>query len=228
MVSLPDFGRDFGRDFGPDFASHLAPDLLTLGHYLCGTFDNRSQAMADPVWYVSLQVWHCPTELFAHDSLTIFAEQANTLKLDQPYRQRLMRLQHHSGNSPENLSDHSSDRLTVQFYGFKEPGKFVGAGQNPDRLKALTSEEIEFLPGCLLQVESRLLNGQPGFWAMPLEGSCCKFRFKDKNEDKIGQVSLGFAVSATEFHSYDKGINPATQKPIWGALMGPYQHQKWS
>jgi hypothetical protein len=187
-------------------------NLITLASYLSGIFDNKVQAMADPMWYVALQAWHRPTKLFQSDSITLFAEQANTLKLEQPYRQRLMRLQE------------GPDGLTVQFYGFKEPGKFLGAGQNPELLTAVADEDIDFLPGCFLKVESRSLNGRPGFEAIALEGSCCQFKYGDK----IGQVSLGFAVSETEFHSYDKGINPETQKPIWGALMGPYQHQKRS
>lgn len=187
-------------------------ELSTLGTYLCGTFDNTVQAKADPIWYVKLQVWHRRTNLFQDDSITIFAEQANTLNLDQPYRQRLMRLQE------------SSEGLTVQFYGFKTPGSVLGAGQNPDLLANIRPDEIDFLPGCLLNVTARSLNGKPAFEAVAPIGCRCQFKYGDK----IGQVSLGFAVSETEFHSYDKGIDPETQKPIWGALMGPYQHQKRS
>ncbi len=187
-------------------------ELSTLGTYLCGTFDNTVQAKADPIWYVKLQVWHRRTNLFQDDSITIFAEQANTLNLDQPYRQRLMRLQE------------SSEGLTVQFYGFKTPGNVLGAGQNPDLLANIRPDEIDFLPGCLLNVTARSLNGKPAFEAVAPIGCRCQFKYGDK----IGQVSLGFAVSETEFHSYDKGIDPETQKPIWGALMGPYQHQKRS
>ena len=187
-----------------------SPDLQTLAAYLTGTFDNRSQAMDDPVWYVGLQVWHRATDLFTDDSITIFAEQANRLKLEQPYRQRLIRLQD------------GSNGLTAQFYGFKDPSIVLGSGQYPDRLKTITPQDTDFLPGCLLTVQARSLNGKPGFYSIAPEGSCCQFKYGDK----IGQVSLGFAVSETEFHSYDKGIDPETQKPIWGALMGPYQHQK--
>jgi hypothetical protein len=187
-------------------------DLIALGTYLCGTFDNKVQAMADPLWYVTLQVWHRSTSLFQDDSITIFAEQANTLNLDQPYRQRLMRLQ----DKPEGL--------TAQFYGFKDPGKVLGAGQSPDLLARITPDDVDFLPGCLLKVTARSLNGKPGFEAIAPDGCICQFKYGDK----IGQVALGFAVSETEFYSYDKGINPETQKPIWGALMGPYQHQKRS
>ncbi len=189
-----------------------SPDLQTLANYLTGTFDNRSQAMDDPVWYVGLQVWHRPTHLFSEDSITIFAEQANRLKLDNPYRQRLIRLQE------------GENSFTAQFYGFKDPSIVVGSGQYPDRLKSITAQDIDFLPGCLLAVQPRSLNGRPGFYGIALEGSCCQFRYGDQT----GQVSLGFAVSETEFHSYDRGINPETQKPIWGALMGPYHHQKRS
>ena len=189
-----------------------SPNLQTLAAYLTGTFDNRSQAMDDPVWYVGLQVWHRVTHLFSDDSITIFAEQANRIKLEQPYRQRLMRLQD------------GENGLTVQFYGFKDPSVVLGSGQYPDRLNAITVQDIDFLPGCLLTVQARSLNGKPGFYAIAPEGSCCQFKYGDK----IGQVSLGFAVSETEFHSYDKGINPETLKPVWGALMGPYQHQKRS
>ncbi len=192
-----------------------SPDLQTLAAYLTGTFDNRSQAMDDPVWYVGLQVWHRTTDLFADDSITIFAEQANRLKLEQPYRQRLIRLQ-------DGANGLAANGLTAQFYGFKDPSIVLGSGQYPDRLKNITVQDIDFLPGCLLTVQARSLNGKPGFYAIAPEGSCCQFKYGDK----IGQVSLGFAVSETEFHSYDKGIDPETQKPIWGALMGPYQHQK--
>ena len=57
-----------------------SPDFQTLADYLTGTFDNRSQAMEDPVWYVGLQVWHQATNLFSDDSITIFAEQAKQLE----------------------------------------------------------------------------------------------------------------------------------------------------
>ena len=37
-------------------------------------------------------MWQRPVPLFREDSLTLFAEQANVINLDQPYRQRLIRL----------------------------------------------------------------------------------------------------------------------------------------
>ncbi|MFP4298795.1 MAG: CpcT/CpeT family chromophore lyase [Spirulinaceae cyanobacterium] len=40
------------------------------------------------------------------------------------------------------------------------------------------------------------------------------------------QVSLGFAVTATELLIYDRGIDPKTGKAIWGALLGPFIFKK--
>ncbi len=83
--------------------------LKTLGQYLAGEYDNRDQAIAEPIWYVHLKFWLRPVPLFANDSITLFAEQANILKVDQPYRQRLMRLRETQG------------QITAQFYSFHQP-----------------------------------------------------------------------------------------------------------
>lgn len=99
--------------------------LLTLAHYLAGEFDNREQAIADPVWYVHLRLWQRPVPLFTEDSLTLFAEQANILQPEQPYRQRLLRLK---------PTDTSQDALQVQYYAFKNPNAFKGAGRRPSKI----------------------------------------------------------------------------------------------
>lgn len=70
----------------------FSPNLIVLGEYLAGKFDNREQALADPAWFVHLQLWQRPVNLFTEDSITLFAEQANIVNLDRPYRQRIMRL----------------------------------------------------------------------------------------------------------------------------------------
>ena len=42
--------------------------------------------------------------------------------------------------------------MEAQYYMFKDIAAFKGAGRNPDLLKKLTSEQIQFLPGCTLSV----------------------------------------------------------------------------
>jgi hypothetical protein len=54
----------------------MTDDLQTLAQCLSGHYDNRTQALNDPVWYVHLHCWIRLVPLFADDSLTLFAEQA--------------------------------------------------------------------------------------------------------------------------------------------------------
>ncbi|WNZ43577.1 chromophore lyase CpcT/CpeT [Leptolyngbya boryana CZ1] len=180
--------------------------LSTLAEYLVGEFDNRAQAIESPIWFVHLRLWQRRVKLFTEDSFTIFAEQSNVLKLDQPYRQRLLRLQETAG------------AITVQYYQFKDPSLVRGAGQHPELLEGLSESEIERLPGCVLQVSE----SAGRFIAAAPPETCCKFSL----QGTVIQVSLGFEAMRDRFLSYDKGINPETQQAIWGALMGAYEFEK--
>jgi hypothetical protein len=187
-------------------------DLETLAQYLSGHYDNRTQALNDPVWYVHLHCWLRPVPLFTDDSRTFFAEQAPVLQLDRPYRQRLIRLHDTQG------------QLTAQFYSFRDPSSVSGFGQDPSKLDIVLQAPIDELPGCILHITKL---GPDRYSATPPPNCTCQFSYPDPNgQPQIGQVELGFEVSPNEFHSYDKGINPTTQKPIWGALMGPYKYHK--
>ena len=188
----------------------LSSNLLTLASHLTGEFENSEQAAAEPVWYVHLRLWQRPVALFGEDSITIFAEQANITNLQNPYRQRLMRLQ----PAPEPLH-----ALQVQYYEFKDPAIVKGAGNNPDLLKSMTLDQINLLPGCTLNVS--LLKGDL-FIAKPPVGDRCCFNY----QGEIRQVVLGFEASADKYLTYDKGIDPKTNKALWGAMMGPYRYIK--
>lgn len=190
----------------------VSTKLLTLARYLAGEFENREQAIAEPIWYVHLRLWQRPVPLFQEDSLVLFAEQANIVKLDQPYRPRLLRLQ----------CAHD-DSLQVQYYAFRVPEAVRGAGQNPALLKGLTVDQIECLPGCLLKVSQAVLGDDCyHFSAVLPTGERCCFTYQQETY----QVSLGFEAMPAEFLSYDKGIDPQTGKAIWGALMGPFRFRK--
>jgi CpeT/CpcT family (DUF1001) len=191
----------------------LHSDIQQLGAALAGTYDNRDQAMEDPVWYVSLQAWWRPVPLFTVDSVTLFAEQANALKPEQPYRQRLLRLHAPDGN------------LTAQFYQFDRPDLVLGAGANGNLVSAIINAEIQVLPTGRLSIEPTA----QGYSARQNPGESCKFSFRDpQGNEQRGQVELGFSTQPGQWWSYDKGINPETDKAIWGAMMGPYQFIKRS
>lgn len=183
----------------------ISPDLKTLADYMSGEFDNQKQAAADPAWYVHLKLWQVIVPLFTEDSITIFAEQANIVSLNKPYRPRLIRLQ-------------QQQNIKVQYYMPKNPSSVNGAATNPDLLKTLTVDDFELLPGCLLDV----INEDNVFTAsLPPDAKCC---FNYAGETR--QVSLGFRASKDEFLSYDKGIDSETGQALWGAILGPFCFHK--
>jgi CpeT/CpcT family (DUF1001) len=189
----------------------LDPTLVTLARSMAGEFDNREQAIAEPIWYVHLRFWQRPVPLFREDSLTLFAEQSNVLNPDQPYRQRIIRLmQTKDVEAP----------LQVQYYAFKDPTAAKGAGLKPEWLKALTLDQLEYLPGCLLEITQQPETG--GIVASPTPSYQCFFSY----EGRKSQVQLGFAAYPDRFESYDKGIDIETQRATWGAVMGPYRYTK--
>ncbi|MEH1824353.1 MAG: chromophore lyase CpcT/CpeT [Nostoc sp.] len=193
---------------------NFSPQLIALGEYLTGEFDNREQAIAEPVWYVHLRLWQRQVNIFTEDSITLFAEQANVITLDQPYRQRIIRLRQGSN---------SDTTVEVQYYMPQDPGALRGAGDNPALLNTLTPEQLDLLPGCILRVTQEKLAGDHyKFTATPPPETRCSFTYLGNSI----YVSLGFAATATEFYSYDKGIDPATGKATWGAIMGPYRYTK--
>ncbi len=188
----------------------FTPQLMALANYLAGEFDNKQQAIEQPAWYVHLKLWIRPVPIFTEDSITLFAEQSNVLKLNQPYRPRILRLR-------------QKETIEVEFYMFKELSTAQGAGQNKDLIKNITPDKIEFLPDCTLKVATENLSlGKYSFETTPISDRPCTVTYQGTSF----QVFLGFKATADELLTYDKGIDPNTGKGTWGALMGAYQFDK--
>mgnify|MGYP001796534617 CR=1 FL=1 len=190
-------------------------DLRQLAALMAGEFDNLVQARAEPTWYVPLTVWQRPISTFPN-SFTLFMEQANQTVHQRPYRQRVLRLQ----RTPDG-------RIRGQYYALREPDRYWGGGQDPDRLKSLQSDELELLPQCWVTVA--IAPTQPDlpckfedrkFEARPEEQ--CTFSYRNQTIC----IELGFDIYRTQgttyLLSYEKGINPETNQAVWGALMGPF------
>ncbi|HEY9811498.1 MAG TPA: chromophore lyase CpcT/CpeT [Halomicronema sp.] len=192
----------------------VSAEIKTLAGYLAGEFDNQAQAMAEPAWYVHLRLWKrpLPVQLFSPDSLILFAEQANIVSLDKIYRQRILE-----------IGPSENGGVQVQYYMLKNPAEFRGAGANPELLSRLTPDDMEFLPGCTLNVTQEPLKaGEYQFQATLRPDARCCFTYQEKTR----QVSLGFEVTPAQLLVYDKGIDPATGKALWGALFGPFRFAK--
>ncbi|MEL6788084.1 MAG: chromophore lyase CpcT/CpeT [Cyanobacteria bacterium J06607_15] len=189
---------------------NYSPQLITLATYLAGEFSNQPQAMEQPAWYVNLRLWIRPVPIFTEDSITLFAEQANILKLEQPYRPRILRLR-------------QRENIEVEFYMFEDLATAKGAGQNRDLITQITPDKIKFLPNCTLKVTMQDLGrGIYCFETTPITAEPCTVNYQGTSF----QVFLGFKASSNELLTYDKGIDPATGKGTWGALMGAYSFTK--
>ncbi len=187
--------------------------LEQLANLLCGEFSNQTQALDSPAWFVQLRLWQKRTPLFADDSITLFLEQAPALKLDQPYRQRLLRLFEEGG------------QLYGQYYQFKDFGAWKGAGAQVERLASLSLDDVDDLLGCRVGIAG---DEAQGFKAQLVPGGKCQFEYAGQ----MRQVIVGFDVAAAgagvELKTYDKGVDPETGKGLWGALMGPYEFVRLS
>ncbi|HEY9626153.1 MAG TPA: chromophore lyase CpcT/CpeT [Coleofasciculaceae cyanobacterium] len=177
-----------------------------LAQWLTGEFDNKAQSLDQPVWFVHLRLWHRPLPIGINGNLALFAEQANMLNSDRPYRQRILELKPTS----------DAQVFQAQYWAFRQPEKFKGAGANPQLLETLSLENLEALPGCSLTVKQ----SGSGFKAEPNDQ--CFFQY----DGKTRQVILGFEVSADRFLSYDRGVDPETGAVLWGAMMGAYEYQR--
>ena len=185
---------------------NISKDLLNIASWMAGEFSNREQSLDQPVWFVNLVWWQRPIPFNVLGSIAIFAEQANALILDRPYRQRILQFVENDG------------KVQVKYWGFKDPAAWSGAGRDRDRLNQITIDDIESLAGCLLDVS--FSNGRYKA-EMPKDAKCC---FQYLNESR--QVVLGFEVSADEFWSGDRGVDPDTGSAIWGATVDFYKFKK--
>ena len=187
----------------------FSPQLSALATYLAGEFSNQAQASSEPAWYVNLRLWIRPVPIFTDDSITLFAEQANAIKLDQPYRPRILRLR-------------QRETIEVEFYMFHDLATAQGAGLNKNRIQQITPATIKFLPNCTLRVTSESLDQGYRFSTTPMTDKPCQVTY----QGSTFQVFLGFEATAQKLLTYDKGIDPETGKGTWGALMGAYNFAK--
>jgi hypothetical protein len=184
----------------------FSPEIIALGKYLAGEFDNQKQTLEQPAWFVHLRLWMRPITLFSEDSITLFAEQASVVNLDRPYRPRIIRIR-------------EREAIEVEYYMFGDITKVAGAGRDRFLLSKISVEQIEFLPNCTLRVSTeKLAENRYHFQTTPVIDRPCSFNY----QGTTFQVFLGFDVTEETLQTYDKGIDPQTGQAIWGALMGAY------
>ncbi len=177
-------------------------DIVTLARWMASDFSNKEQAFENPPFFAHIRVCIRPLPVELLSGLSLYLEQAYDYALNDPYRVRVLKLL--------NVGDH----IEIENYSVKEEQQFYGASRDIQRLKALTADQLEKLPGCSFIVEwtGHSFKGkvEPG-------KSCTVIRKGQKT-----YLDSEFEIDQEKFISHDRGRDPQTDEHIWGAIAGPF------
>ena len=183
-------------------------DIVTLARWLAADFSNQAQAFENPPFYAHIRVCMRPLPLEVLSGVSLFVEQAYDYAIKDPYRVRVLKLVT------------AGDHIQIENYIVKQEENFYGASRDLERLKTLSSNDLEKLPGCNMIVE----------WT----GNS----FKGKVEPGKGCIVLRkghrtyldseFEISEEKFISLDRGRDLATDEHIWGSVAGPFYFVRWA
>jgi hypothetical protein len=183
-------------------------DIATLARWMAADFSNQEQAFENPPFFAHIRVCMRPLPWEFLSGMSFFVEQAYDYMLNSPYRVRVLKL------------IDAGERIEIENYTVKQEEKFYGASREPHRLKALTSTQLEKLPGCNMFVEwiGNSFKGkvEPG-------KACMVFR-KGKNT----YLDSEFEIDQDKFISLDRGLDSETNEYIWGSVAGPFYFVRWS
>ncbi|MDF5739646.1 MULTISPECIES: chromophore lyase CpcT/CpeT [unclassified Nostoc] len=182
-------------------------DIATLARWMAADFSNQEQAFENPPFYAHIRVCIRPLPLELFSGVSLFLEQAYDFMLNQPYRMRVMKL------IP--VENH----IVIEHYTVKEEQKFYGASRDPERLKVLSVDHLEKMPGCNMIVE---WTGN-SFKGRVEPGKGCIVVRDGKNT----YLDNEFEIDAKEFFSLDRGRDLDTNERLWGSIAGPFHFVRW-
>jgi CpeT/CpcT family (DUF1001) len=177
-------------------------DIATLARWMAADFSNQEQAIENPPFYAHIRVCIRPLPLELFSGVSLFLEQAYDFMLNQPYRIRVMKL------------IQAENHIFIEHYTVKEEQKFYGASREPERLKALSVDQLEKMRGCNMVVE---WTGN-SFKGRVEPGKGCIVVRDGKNT----YLDNEFEIDAQEFFSLDRGRDVDTDERLWGSVAGPF------
>jgi CpeT protein len=183
--------------------SEISVQVRTIRHWLAGTYSNRQQAMAEPVWFIPVTLWYVPVDGLFPEGVGFFTEQVNEHTPDQPYRTRVLRLM--------------ENPLRFENYRLQDQAAWAGASKDPERLSSLTSEHLELLSGCTIYLEQK----DNRYLGTMKEGQGCRL-----SPDSTSCIQIEFELTDTAFITLDRGFDLTTNAQVWGSKGGPYHYLK--
>ncbi len=171
--------------------------------WLAGTYSNRDQAMADPVWYVPVTLWYVRLPSLFDQGIGFFTEQVNQHTPQQYYRSRVVQV--------------LEDPLRLESHKLRHPSAWAGAAQDPVKLAQLSPVDLELLVDCTLT----LTDHGDHFRGQMSPGHPCRL-----NPGDAVAIEICFDLYPNRFLTLDRGIEIATGKQTWGSRSGPYDYRK--
>lgn len=184
---------------GPQAATQGAmADLDLLMQLLTGSFASEVQAAGDEqATTITLHMY----PIWPRRGNWLYMEQTRSSHPDQPYRQRIYRL--------EQVAEGKFRRLV---YDLPQPEKYAGAWQAPQRLAQLSPLELKIRAGCDVYLEK---TGRRRFEGGTRGRSCAS----DRRGDSYATSSL--IISPDRIVRWVRGFDAQGQQ-VWGATEGGY------
>ena len=178
-------------------------DITTLARWMASDFSNQKQAYANPPFFAHIRVCMRPLPDELLNGTCLFLEQAYDYILDQPYRLRILRL------------SVVGESIELENFKVKEQERFFGASRNPEILSTLTTDLIEKMPGCDMDV---VWTGN-SFQGQIKPGKACIVERKGR----VTYLDNSFEITNNKLVSYDRGRDPDTDELVWGSIAGPFE-----
>ncbi|MEB3211500.1 MAG: chromophore lyase CpcT/CpeT [Leptolyngbyaceae bacterium] len=181
-------------------------DLCKLARWMAADFSNQQQAFDNPPLYAHIRVCMRPLPLGVLSGISLYIEQAYDFMLNQPYRCRVL-----------NFIE-EGDRLMIENYSVQGEEDFYGASRDLAKLKTLSPERLEKLPGCTFWVEWT----GTSFKGRVEPGKGCKVTRKGQET----YLESEFEVTENSLQSLDRGRHLETDEHVWGSIAGPFMFAK--
>ena len=183
-------------------------DIKNLAQWMAADFSNQEQAYDNPPFFAHIRVCMRPLPSSVFSEPGFLVEQAYDYMINNPYRLRVLKL--------TTVDDH----IEIENFKVKDQEQFYGASRDLERLKNLTANHLEKLPGCDMVVEwtGHSFKGEvkPG-------KACMVFR---KNKETY--LDSRFEIDDQKMISFDIGRDPQTDEQVWGSVAGPFRFVRWA
>ncbi|MBF2090500.1 MAG: chromophore lyase CpcT/CpeT [Synechococcales cyanobacterium K44_A2020_017] len=183
-------------------------DIKTLARWMAADFSNQPQAFENPPFFAHIRVCMRPLPPEQLSGMSFLVEQAYDINLNAPYRLRVLKLL--------DMGDH----IEIENYLVEDQEKLFNASRHPERLKDLTSDRLQKMPGCNMVVHWT----GTSFKGVVEPGKACMVERKGQ----LTYLDSEFEIDADRFISLDRGRDPNTDEHLWGSIAGPFHFVRWA